>query len=87
MYETNPRPLDAPKLQYNPGEEAFISIDSSGELARCTIVLEFTTPWHVGQFYVMQVMDDEHPHFEVRDPLLMSPTKEGPLPIWNRRRT
>ena len=76
-----------PKMEYQPGDEAYIAIGEELELVRCTVALQFKTPWHTNFFYVLQVMDDEHQHMEVRDALLMSETAEGPLPIWNKKVT
>jgi len=82
--EVQPRPLAAPKMLYQPGDECWISIEESKPLVRCTIVLSFQSPWHPTKHYVCQVMDDEQQTFKVRDALLMSETAEGPLPIWRK---
>jgi hypothetical protein len=78
------RPRVTPKMEYEPGDECWIAVRDEPELVRCTVALKFKTPWHPNFFYNCQIMDDDFMHMEVRDALTMSPTAEGPLPVWKK---
>jgi hypothetical protein len=71
----------SPKLSYAVGDACWISLGTK-DLAAAKVVGTFATPNHPTTFYICELIDNDWPHLEIRDALLMSPEEGKPLTFW-----
>jgi hypothetical protein len=69
------------KHKYAVGDHCWIGLGLP-ELVEARVVGYYTLPEHPTVHYILEVVGTEWPHHEVRDALLMSPTADGALPVW-----
>ncbi len=70
------------KLAYEIGDPVWIA-GYGDELTEGRVVHKFTLKgWCVAEHYVVEIPTEIDPLLEVRDPMTMSHTAEGPMGLW-----
>jgi hypothetical protein len=68
-------------MTYAVGDACWIDLGKP-ELAAAKVVGTFALPHHPTQHYICEILDNDWPHLEIRDALLMSAEPGQPLAIW-----
>lgn len=85
MHAPTTLPILQVKRFYSKNEMCWIDIGECAENSRPIlspgrVVEYFTTPQHSEPFYIIEMVDEYRPHFEVRDFTQMTDRPDGVLP-------